>query len=86
MQNHKVSKKQEYIWWVRVYCATHFDDWLKDCFEGLTINQQEDGTTILTGELPDMSAVYGLFSHLSDKGIMILCLQVERILGEGLCE
>lgn len=68
----------EYAWSIQVYSETHLDDWIEDCFAGLNIVHKEDGSSQITGELPDLPAVYGLILQLRDKGICLLSLQVER--------
>ena len=43
-------------------------------FEGLTINLQEDGNTLLNGPLPDQSALYGILKKIRDLGMPLLSL------------
>ncbi len=69
----------DYVWQLRVRCANHLDEYIQDYFEGMTTTYQEDGSCILSGELPDMPAVYGFILHLRDTGISLLSLQVKRI-------
>ncbi|RQD76886.1 MAG: hypothetical protein D5R97_03455 [Candidatus Syntrophonatronum acetioxidans] len=64
-------------WRVQVHAASHLDPWILDYSEGLRMNHQEDGTSTLGGELPDLSAVYGLILQLRDAGILIYSLQIE---------
>ncbi len=78
---------EEYVWRIRIRCSSHLDGWIKDCFSGLTITHQENGSTLLRGELMDMAAFYGLMMGLRDTGIMLLSLQAERIerhIGSGM--
>lgn len=67
-----------YCWQVRVSSAAHLDYWITDCFSGLKIEHRDDGTTLLTGELDDLPAVYGFVLQLRDGGVDLLSLQVER--------
>jgi len=39
-----------------------------DWFEGLTITQEEGGTTVLTGPVVDQSALHGLLKKVRDLG------------------
>ena len=39
-----------------------------DWFEGLTITQEEGGTTVLTGRVVDQSALHGLLKKVRDLG------------------
>ncbi len=74
--NHAASK--EYVWQIRVRSVAHLDDWIKDYFGGVSISNEKDGCSLITGELPDMPAVYGLILQLRDAGISLISLQVER--------
>ncbi len=76
--NHSRISTGAYVWQVRVRSEAHLDDWLKDYFGELNMSHEKDGSTLLTGELPDMSAVYGLILQLRDTGIVLISLQVER--------
>lgn len=68
----------KYVWRIRIRTPAHLDNWLTDCFGGLLIKHNEDGTSLITGELMDMSAVYGLIIQLRDAGISIISLDVRR--------
>jgi hypothetical protein len=46
-------------------------------FDDLTLTQNDDGTTELTGPLPDQAALYGVLSRLRDMGASLLT--VERL-------
>ena len=69
----------EYAWSIEVYSETHLDDWIEDCFAGLSVVHKEDGSSQIICELPDLPAVYGFILQLRDKGICLLSLQVERM-------
>ena len=43
-----------------------------DWFEGLTITQEEGGTTVLTGLMVDQSALHGLLKKVRDLGIPLI--------------
>lgn len=53
--------------------ARDWSEWL----EGFTITYNEECETILTGQLPDQSALYGLIGKLRDLGIPLqsICTQ-----------
>ena len=50
----------------------HLDDRWAEWFEGLTINLEEDGTTLLTGPVVDQAALHGLLKRVRDLGIPLL--------------
>ena len=52
---------------IKEHIAPHWTDW----FAGLTITQTED-ETILTGEVPDQAALYGLLARVRDLGLFLL--------------
>jgi hypothetical protein len=41
-------------------------------FEGLTITLEEDGDTLLTGQVVDQAALHGLLKKVRDLGIPLL--------------
>ncbi|MGD9030967.1 MAG: hypothetical protein PVG25_14265 [Anaerolineae bacterium] len=53
----------------------HWSDW----FEGLTITYTDQGETLLTGEVADQAALYGLLAKLRDLGLALVSVEhVER--------
>ena len=44
-------------------------------FGGLSITQENDGTTTLTGSVVDQAALYGLISRLRDLGANLLAIE-----------
>ena len=62
----------------RHYCITiqgHLHPRWSEWFENLTISQQPDGTTNLTGPVADQAALYGLNIKLRDMGLPLLAVQ-----------
>jgi len=47
------------------------EDW-SDWFEGLAITYTDQDETILTGEIADQSALYGLIAKLRDLGLPLI--------------
>ena len=56
---------------VRGHLPTDWSAW----FGGLTVIQEDDGTTLLDGPVPDQSALYGLLSRLRDLGATLLTVE-----------
>jgi hypothetical protein len=44
-------------------------------FEGITLTQHADGTTVLVGQIADQSALHGLLRRLGDLGLPILSVR-----------
>jgi hypothetical protein len=49
-----------------------WSSWLYD----FNVTHLPDGTTALTGRLPDAAAVYGLLSKLRDMGLILLSVGI----------
>jgi hypothetical protein len=57
----------------------HWSDW----FEGLQIDIIGTGDTLLCGELPDKSAVYGVISRLGGLGISLISVTCQEDDGDA---
>ncbi len=68
-----------YVWQVRMRSPVQIEEWLKDYLGMVDVCDQDDESSVLTGALPDLPAIYGLIIKLRDAGIDILSLQVERV-------
>ena len=55
----------------------HLDSYWTDWFEGLVMHHLPDGSTQLSGELPDQTAVYGLLNRARDLGLTLLSVSME---------
>ena len=48
-------------------------DWL----DGLTLTHTEEGETILTGEIKDQAALFGLIAKLRDLGVTLISVNFD---------
>jgi hypothetical protein len=46
-------------------------DW-SDRFEGISVRQAEDGSTVFCGELKDQSALFGILRTVENRGMQII--------------
>ena len=53
----------------------------QDRFEGLRIEQQETGTTLLSGSLPDQAALHGVLLQIVRLGLTLLSLETSEAPG-----
>jgi hypothetical protein len=53
----------------------HLDDAWADWFEGLAISNQENGESVLSGRLPDQSAIYGILNRLGNLGLTLISVK-----------
>ncbi|RQD75770.1 MAG: hypothetical protein D5R97_05550 [Candidatus Syntrophonatronum acetioxidans] len=67
-----------FSWKIRVETAAHIDSWMADCFNGLNIEHRDKGTTVITGFLADLPAVYGLILQMRDRGVELLSMEVRK--------
>jgi len=75
----KTDGADNYCWQVRVLSSAHLDHWITDNFNGLKVEHLNDGTTVISGVLTDLPAVYGLVLQMRDTGVNLLSLHVDRI-------
>jgi hypothetical protein len=61
---------QPAVYQIRV--ESHLDPGWTDWFGGLTITREDDGNTLLTGEVVDQAALYGLLKKMRDLGISLV--------------
>jgi hypothetical protein len=55
---------------VQGHLDRHWTGWLG----GLTVTHQKDGTSTLTGEIPDQAALHGLLAKVRDLGIALISI------------
>ena len=47
-------------------------------FDGLTLTQEGDGTTVLSGSVADQAALYGLLGKVRDLGLPLIAVNRRR--------
>jgi len=67
---------------IKVVIKGHLDNWLQNHFEGLKINHELEGNSVLSGNLPDLAAFYGLILKLRDSGVDLLSLEASKLTEE----
>ncbi|WP_199190260.1 hypothetical protein [Cryobacterium sp. N22] len=51
-----------------------FDDRWRTWFDGFQLSAGSDGTTILTGPVPDQAALHGLLRRIGDLGVTLISI------------
>jgi hypothetical protein len=59
----------------------HLSPTFQDRFGGLRIEQQEAGTTLLSGDLPDQAALHGVLLQVIRLGLVLLSLETSETPG-----
>ena len=55
---------------IKGHLSDRWDDW----FGGLTIENQPDGSAVISGFLPDQAALYGVLDRMRDLGVTLISL------------
>ncbi len=50
----------------------HLDTFWQDWFDNLLITHERDGTTLLSGQIRDQAALYGILIKMRDLGLTLL--------------
>ena len=53
----------------------HLDGTWSEWFDGLTITNQENGTTVLAGCIVDQTALHGILNKVRDLGLPLVALR-----------
>lgn len=72
-----MMEKQSYMSEVyEIHIDSHLSNRLKYFFEDMTVCNQEDGTTVLSGEIVDQAALHGLLARVRDLGLTLLNVKI----------
>ena len=52
----------------------HLEPRWADWFDGLTLTQESDGTTVLRGSVVDQAALHGLLGKVRDLGLPLIAV------------
>lgn len=66
----------------RIRVGSHLDDRWSDWLDGLVIERQADGTTVLVGPIVDQAALHGVLARIRDLALPLLT--VDRVADEHL--
>jgi hypothetical protein len=61
--------------WCTIRIQGHLSDQWKHWLGDLSIENQADGKAVLSGEVADQSALYGILGRLRDMGVVLLALE-----------
>ncbi|MCK0112581.1 hypothetical protein MWU75_10560 [Ornithinimicrobium sp. F0845] len=61
---------------VEIRLRGHLDERWSSWFDGLTVELEADGVTLLRGRVADQSALHGLLARLRDLGIPLISVAV----------
>jgi hypothetical protein len=65
----------------RIHIQGHLDPSWQHRFGGLCIEQQQAGTTLLSGTLPDQAALHGVLLQIIRLGLVLLSLETSEAPG-----
>lgn len=66
------------MFYTEIHIRGKLDPNWSDWFEAMLVQEDDFGNTILCGNLPDKSAVYGVISRLSSLGITLLSVSCQE--------
>ena len=67
--------------WYEIRFQGHLDDRWSPLFDGLSLEPQPDGVSLLRGRVVDQAALHGVLARLRDLGLPLL--SVARDLGDA---
>ena len=67
----------------RFYVRGHLDDRWSEWLGDLSIERREDGSSVLSGPVPDQAALHGVIARIRDLGLPLLAMEC---VGDGCVE
>jgi hypothetical protein len=67
----KEYQTTKYIIQIKNHIDSNWEQW----FEGVTISHTDEGMTILTGDVVDQSALYGLLEKIHNLNLTLISFQ-----------
>ena len=67
-----IQKREAMTQFYEIRIEGHLDGQWADWFDGMSITLEEDGTTLLSGPVPDQPALYGLLRKARDLGLTLV--------------
>ena len=58
--------------WYRIRIQGHLEQRWASWFDGLELSHDEDGTTLLQGQVADQAALHGLLTKVRDMGLPLV--------------
>jgi len=64
---------------VEIRVEGHIDETWSEWFEGFTLTHTGQNETVMTGEVPDQAALYGMINKMRDLGLSLLSVTSEDV-------
>lgn len=64
---------------VEICIEGQIDKAWSEWFEGFTVTHTQRNETIITGEVPDQSALYGMITKLRDLGLKLISVNSQEM-------
>ncbi len=58
-----------------IHIEGYLDTCWEECFDSLSLQHLNNGDTLLTGEIPDQSALHGLLARIRDMNLKLICVR-----------
>ena len=58
--------------WYKIRIQGHLDQRRASWFDGLSLTRDQDGTTLIEGQVTDQAALHGLLTKVRDMGLRLV--------------